>query len=158
MFCDLKVDSPCEGSLSLKATHTNCIWLTHPDTLEDTWKLPPGFGGAANHSPPRVTLGNTVPRGKASKPGRKKWKILNRRALRNRRMFYSSRPCRASTAKRLHCSTVLFFLYPAFPLAGWRMPGLLQAKVVFHGSLRWLGKTSWRVMALPGRHWGGRND
>lgn len=39
------------------------------DTLEDTWKLfppptPPGFRGAANCNPPRLTLGNTVPGGK----------------------------------------------------------------------------------------------
>lgn len=40
------------------------------------------------------------------------------------------------------------------------MQGLLRAKAVFHGRLRRLGQTSWLKLAaaLPGRHWGGRND
>lgn len=71
--------------MSLKATltHTASDSHTHPDTLEDTWKLPPGFGGAANHNPPKVTLGNGAPRGKTReekvKGPRQKSSLMKRR-------------------------------------------------------------------------------
>ncbi len=71
VFCDLKVDSPCEGSLSLKETYT--AHLTHtPRHTGGHVETPSRFRSSGRITIlPGVTLGNGAPRGKAGELGGK---------------------------------------------------------------------------------------
>lgn len=135
MFSHLSVDSPYEGSLSLKATYTQL--LTHTPRcagghMETPPPHPPGFQAAANHSPPEVTLGNRAPRGKAGDLGGKSEKFSTEELSQKERqrcfiaLIHLESPLLHSVVFPISC----------FSVGSEEDAGLAAAKVVFHRCLR----------------------